>query len=300
MSASATRVLVPATALLLVGCPPPPERPTEPVTVPVSTAKTAAPTPAATAGDCPAGMIWFAATTSPMGAPATDDDALPEDLPQHPVTVASFCMAMRETTVAEYSACYRAGNCTAARPTSSPECNMGVSGKEDHPINCVNFDQAATYCEAMGGRLPSEEEWERAARGATTRKYPWGSTAPTTADMNACDEECMKLALKIDMMFETSDGFAMTAPVGSFPKGNTPEGLADMAGNVAEWTSGRDCPYGEKTCTAEKRIVRGGGWNTGFRESFTTWGRFAGARDPGEISSGVGFRCAMTPPPMKP
>ena len=105
----------------------------------------------------------------------------------------------------------------------------------------------------------------------------------------------MLLALKIDFMFETSDGFATTAPVGSFPAGRTPEGLLDMAGNVAEWTQGRDCPYAEKTCTTDRRISRGGGWNSGMRAAVTTWGRSLGGRDPAEVSSGLGFRCAKSP-----
>jgi len=288
--------LLPAALLGLAGCPPPSQGgPMEPVIVPTGAATGAALAPEAPRGTCPAGMVWFAAGTFKMGTTDADEDAMPDDMPQHPVKVAAFCMATLETSVAEYESCVRAGKCTAAQPPNYPECNMGASGRQDHPINCVDFAQATAYCEAQGGRLPTEEEWEYAARGTTGRKYPWGQAPPDTKRLNACDEKCMLLGLKIDVMFETSDGFATTAPVGSFPKGATPEGLLDMAGNVAEWTSGKGCPYTEQTCADDKRIVRGGAWDMGMRATVTTWGRSAGARDPSEVSSGVGFRCARTP-----
>lgn len=289
------RLFIAAAVLLLASCNPPPRSAADDVQVPAQTGQGAAPTPEAPA-TCPAGMVFFPAATFRMGATDADDDAMPDDMPQHTATVAAFCMAVTETTVAEYEVCVQAERCAPAEGASQhAHCNTGVRGRSEHPINCVDFAQATAYCEAQGARLPTEEEWEHAARGAAGRKYPWGSAAPDTTRLNACDDECVGLSLKIDVMFETSDGWATTAPTGSFPRGATPEGLQDMAGNVAEWTSSRDCPYPERSCTEEKRIVRGGGWDTGMRASVSGWGRTYGGHEPSARLSGLGFRCAKTP-----
>lgn len=129
--------------------------------------------------------MLFPAATFKMGASEAEDDAMPEDKPEHAVTVAAFCMARTEMTVAEYDACVAAGRCTAAGALHNPHCNTGMSGRSNHPINCVDLAQATAYCEAQGARLPTEEEWEYAARGAEGRRYPWGSAAPDTTRLNA-------------------------------------------------------------------------------------------------------------------
>lgn len=296
VSFPANRLAIPAALLLLVSCNPPARSAADEVKVPAQSEKGGAAAPAVSAGACPAGMVLFPAATFKMGATEKDDDAMPGEMPEHPATVAAFCMAKTETTVAEYEACVNAGSCTAARVTNNPHCNSGLSGRANHPVNCLDLAQATAYCAAQGARLPSEEEWEYAARGAAGRKYPWGSAPPDTTRLNACDKGCIDLALKIDIMFESADGWATTAPVGSFPKGATPEGLQDMAGNVAEWTSSRDCPYPEKSCAEEKRIVRGGGWDTGTLASVSGSGRTFAGHDPSERVSGVGFRCVRGSP----
>lgn len=289
------RMIIPAAVLLVASCNPHPRSAADEGKVPAQTEQGAAPTSKASPGTCPTGMVLLPAATFKMGSTEADDDTMPDDMPQHAVTVAAFCMAKTETTVAQYDACVNAGSCTAAGAINNPQCNTGVNGRSNHPINCVDFAQATAYCAAQGARLPTEEEWEYAARGVAGRKYPWGSAAPDTTRLNACDEGCILLGLKIDIMFETADGWATTAPTGSFPKGDTPEGLQDMAGNVAEWTSGRDCSYSERSCAEEKRIVRGGGWDTGMRASVTGAGRTYGGREPSLRLSGLGFRCAKTP-----
>lgn len=286
------RLTVPAAVLLLASCNPPPRTAVDDVKVPVSTEQGAPSKPEAPPAGCPSGMVLLPAGTFKMGMTEADDDTMPGDTPEHAVTVAAFCMAVTETTVGQYEECVQSGRCTAAGAIGNPHCNAGLKDRSDHPINCVDFAQAEAYCAAHDARLPTEEEWEYAARGTAGRKYPWGSAAPDTSKLNVCDEGCVALALKIDFMFETSDGFTTTAPVGSFPKGATPEGLQDMAGNVAEWTTGKDCPYTETSCSAKERIVRGGGWNSGMRGSVTGAGRTFGARDPSSQLSGIGFRCA--------
>lgn len=292
------RLILPAAVLLLASCDPPLRSAADEVKAPVQPVQTrrdAAPTPAAPAGTCPAGMVWLPAATFKMGTTEADEEAMPDDMPQHPATVAAFCMAKTETTVAQYEACVAAGSCTAAGAVNYPHCNTGANGRSNHPINCVDFEQATAYCQAEGARLPTEEEWEYAARGVAGRKYPWGWAAPDTTRLNACDQDCTRLNVKIDFLYDASDGWMTTAPVGSFPKGATPEGLLDMAGNVAEWTSSRDCPYPHKSCAEEKRITRGGAWDSGMRASVSGSGRTYAGREPSTRSGALGFRCARTP-----
>src|SRR5574338_706593 len=98
--------------------------------------------------------------------------------------------------------------------------NWGVAGKEKHPINGVNWYQAKKYCEWKGKRLPTEAEWELAARGDDGRMFPWGNDTPT------CNH-----------VVSDSCGTSGTGPVGSKPLGDSPYGLHDMGGNVLEWCS---------------------------------------------------------------
>ncbi len=161
------------------------------------------------------------------------------EAPQHLVTVPPFVMGKTEVTVAAYQACVTAGSCTAAAG-ESPLCNVVGSGVDDHPVNCVTRDQAAAYCAYAGGRLCSEAEWEKAARGGceksltpcleTVRTYPWGEAAPT------CD-----LAVMNDPATDTGCGSGTTMPVGSKPQGRSPYGALDMAGNVLDWVA--DCAH---------------------------------------------------------
>jgi formylglycine-generating enzyme required for sulfatase activity len=138
-------------------------------------------------------------------------------------------------TVAAYRLCVRASAC--APPIKHEGCNWEQRGRDDHPINCVDWAQANAYCAWMGKRLPTEEEWEYAARGREGRRYPWGDEAPGPTRVNVCDKECRRMAERgrgqlPPIMFEASDGWGSTAPVGSYPAGNSPFGVADMAGNI--------------------------------------------------------------------
>jgi formylglycine-generating enzyme required for sulfatase activity len=176
--------------------------------------------------------------------------------------------------------------------------------RPDHPINCVDWKQADTYCRWARKRLPTEAEWEYAARGTDGRVYPWGNELPTEQRLNACGPECVAMAKRVlnqdwtqVQMYRTSDGWETTAPVGSFPSGASPFGALDMAGNVWEWTADwygdyskaqETNPHGAKTGTF--RVVRGGGW-TNFGAGLV------GAADRvGLVASNrfynVGFRCA--------
>ncbi|MCC6643109.1 MAG: SUMF1/EgtB/PvdO family nonheme iron enzyme [Deltaproteobacteria bacterium] len=200
--------------------------------------------------------------------------------------VQPFCMDKTEVTVAAYDACVKAGKCTEAGTEQSglsamtgESCNRGVAGKENHPINCVDWSQAKAYCEAVGARLPTEEEWEWAARGGErASKYPWGSAAPGP-------QVCW-------------GNKKTTCAVGSFPAGDDPWGVHDLAGNVAEWTS-NVFKEGEKTVVGSGgRVVRGGSYSAGSMDvAPARWLEASSSRgeDPKDKLWTVGFRCVTAP-----
>jgi formylglycine-generating enzyme required for sulfatase activity len=240
-------------------------------------------------------------------------DAGENEKPSHNVTLSGFCMDLYETTAREYKACSDVGKCrrpsnevewpkiTAAdRKLYAPLCTFGKEGLEDHPINCVSFAMAETYCKAQGKRLPTESEWEYATRGPDGRVYPWGDEAPTEKHLNACGSECVAWGKKngapFAALYPGDDGFATTAPVGKFEAGKSRFGPYDVAGNVWEWVADWYAPYTAEPKTnpkgpdtGDKKVIRGGAWNG----SYTSWLRpsFRYAQDPNALSYGIGFRC---------
>jgi formylglycine-generating enzyme required for sulfatase activity/transposase-like protein len=213
------------------------------------------------ASSCPEGTVLLDAARSGDVALARQEGlAWARD-----VTRAPLCMAKHEVTVRQYEQCRSDGACDSAERAPqlpdapmSPElrkqaqsvlaeqCNLGQAGRDDHPINCVTFSRAEQFCAWSGGRLPSAREWEHAARGTGQRAFPWGDAAPSAAELNACGSECQTWYARSGLtsvfdgtMYAADDGYAGTAPVGSFPAGASPEGILDLLGNVAEWTSER-------------------------------------------------------------
>ena len=227
-------------------------------------------------------MVLVPAGTFRMGSSEGVGDA--DEHPAHKVTLSVYCIDKIEVTVKAYAACVTAKGCSAAPLTVnwsglsaapgelySRFCNR--DDRPDHPINCVDWNQAKAYCAWAGKRLPSEAEWEYAARGKHGLAYPWGNDAPKAKRLNACGTECVAMAKRVlnrewATMYDASDSWETTAPVGSFPAGVSPFGALDMGGNVWEWTadwygaySGEAAtnPPGAKTGTA--RVIRGGGWD---------------------------------------
>lgn len=137
------------------------------------------------------------------------------------IELPTFLIDRTEVTVGQYSACVEAGACSA--PNTRNDCNFGASGRRDHPVNCVDWEQARAYCAWAGKRLPTEAEWEKAARGVDGRRYPWGDEGPTPTRAN---------------LSGAHDGFSATSPVGRFLAGASPFGALDMLGNVSEWLDG--------------------------------------------------------------
>jgi formylglycine-generating enzyme required for sulfatase activity len=216
-------------------------------------------------------MVNIPAGEFQMGA----DDMGPSEKPVHHVHVDPFTMDAKEVTVGQYAACVSAGACSAAK-TGLP-CNAGQKERTEHPINCVDFNRATAYCQWAGKRLPTEEEWEYAARGTDGRKYPWGNEPPAN---RAC--------------WDHAQG---TCPVGSYPKGDSPFGVHDMIGNVAEWTSSFFSAGYSATPDKTKRVIRGGAFFVAETidgkldtSSARASGRWMGA--PVRADFTLGIRCA--------
>ncbi len=145
-------------------------------------------------------------------------------VPGGSIAIAPFCMDENEVTAGEYAACLQNGTCSAPNAGCT---NVGVAGRENHPANCVDWNQAKAFCVAAGKRLPTEAEWEWAARGGPlARKLPWGDADPSAAD--APERLC----------WSGKAPAPSTCPVGSFRAGDTVDGLHDMAGNVWELVDG--------------------------------------------------------------
>jgi formylglycine-generating enzyme required for sulfatase activity len=239
---------------------------------------------------CPRGMVYVPSGKAMIGSP--DDVGDPDEHPMHEVELAAYCIDGTEVTVGEYMECVTSGHCSGpALTVSSPDylasdvkryseyCNGNE--RPEYPMNCVDWYQATTYCTWVDRRLPTEAEWEYAARGPERRTYPWGSEPPNPTLLNSNGD---------------ADGFKMTSPVGSYPAGVSPFGALDMAGNVWEWTSDLYGPYPNarvttlRGATGTTRSLRGGGWMNinpdVARAAFRNWG------DPYDRIPTLGFRCA--------
>ncbi len=267
---------------------------------------------------CPKGAVHIAGGDFFMGTNDGDDAA---QKPAHPVKLSPYCIDKYEVTVARYVECSKSGKCLRANKTNETNPPLtpaehaaydGVCTANDphedskHPINCVDWDQAQRFCNEHGGRLPTEAEWELAARGHDGRTYPWGDDPPGPTTGNACGSECMAWAKKNGVarefdhaMYDADDGWATTAPVGSFPAGKSSFGVEDMLGNVSEWTSDFYAPYTKDVrttvsdptgpATGTERVIRGGAWNAIYPEWAKPTLRFHQPQM--NRSHGTGFRC---------
>jgi formylglycine-generating enzyme required for sulfatase activity len=152
--------------------------------------------------------------------------------PAHPVVLDGFWLDRTEVTNAQYRHCVEAGACSPPKRSSSDtqDAYYGDGAYEDYPVVHVTWNQADAYCQWAGGRLPTEAEWEYAARGPEGQRYPWGKEYDG-ARLNSCDVNC-----GYEWAEEAfDDGHGDTAPVGSYPDGASWCGALDMAGNVWEW-----------------------------------------------------------------
>jgi formylglycine-generating enzyme required for sulfatase activity len=244
----------------------------------------------------PSTMVSIAGATFSMGQPASTPGPYGQawkenELTAHNVTLSAYLLDRDEVTVEAYADFLsHAGGAVHHHPLQPIDRNGGTytprAGTEHHPISYVSYYDAATYCAWAGKRLPTEAEWEFAARGPAGSEYPWGSEEPTCAHANFFTQNVSCKSTPVD--------------VGSHsPLGDTPTGLHDMGGNVAEWVSDfyDRYPTGALTnptgpASGTYRVIRGGGVldpNVAMRGE----ARFAGRPDTRSLS--VGFRCAVTP-----
>ncbi len=213
-------------------------------------------------------------------------DWFTDEKPRSEVCLDAFWIGQTEVTNAQYQACVQAGAC-------SPLKDRRYAGNADHPVVSVDWFQARDYAAWVGGALPSEGQWEYAARGPQGLQYPWGEEFDDNR-LNYCDANCAN-----DWRHAAyDDGYAQTAPVGSFPAGASWVGALDLSGNVWEWTSTlyREYPYRagdgreDPTSAGWGRVLRGGSWNDGrfnARAADRLW------LQPSTEDSHYGFRIVM-------
>ncbi|MFO0724898.1 MAG: SUMF1/EgtB/PvdO family nonheme iron enzyme [Myxococcota bacterium] len=213
-----------------------------------------------------------------------DNNGEPDEYPERSVSVSAFRIDRTEVTNRAYKACVNARACDPG-----PFLDDEVLGADDHPVVGVTWLDADRFCRWLGRALPTEAQWEAAARGPEFRKWPWsGGFDPKKANTSS-----------------DQDAFKLTAPVGSFPDGSSPFGLLDMAGNVAEWVADYYDPVFHRRegvkdvasvdpvgpTSGRERVVRGGSYREGAHLLRVSSRR---AQLPTESDNTIGFRCALS------
>ncbi len=236
--------------------------------------------------------VWIPPGAFQMGCVPADSECEPREIPRHPVTLANgFWLGRTEVTVTAYR---RFAAATGRTMPSPPDFNRGWRD-DTHPMVKVSWHDAKAYCAWTGGRLPTEAEWEYAARAGRETKYPWGNTMSRDRANYGADECCGGKA-------EGRDRWENTSPVGSFPPNDF--GLHDVSGNVWEW-----CEDGYRADAYEaplpspspadaaqlQRVLRGGSWSCD--PWLTRLSYRLGADADSDSNYGGGFRCAMEPAP---
>jgi len=261
-------------------------------------------------------LVYVPAGDFLMGSAYDDPEALPGEMPRHLVFLDAYWMDKTEVTNAMFERfvaatghktdAERYGSASVyircrwdrvfrARWRSPEGLGSDIGSRMDHPVVQVSWNDANAYCRWAGRRLPTEAEWEKAARGTDVRTYPWGEGPPAGELVNFADVNlgCSWADLTQD------DGYERTAPVGTYPAGVSPYRALDMAGNVWEWVadwydvgyygrSPRENPQGSTWSLV--RVVRGGSWSSGFPGFLRSASRFTGPS--GYRSGDLGFRCA--------
>jgi formylglycine-generating enzyme required for sulfatase activity len=212
--------------------------------------------------------------------------------PVHTVTLDGFWMDQTEVTNGQYAQCVVAGVCDPPRASASytRDSYYGNSAYDDYPVILVSWYSARAYCEWAGGRLPTEAEWEYAARGPEGRTFPWGDAFDGTR-LNYCDANC-----GFDWADQAvDDGYADTAPVGSYPGGASWAGVLDLAGNVWEWVADWYADYPSEQqenptgpASGHYRVARGGSW---YVDRVYTRCTFRHRDGPDVSHNVIGFRC---------
>jgi formylglycine-generating enzyme required for sulfatase activity len=240
---------------------------------------------------------WLGEITDPKGVtmrlvPAGEftigsDDYSDDEKPAHTVYLDDFYVDIYEVTNALYKTCVDAGACTLPGSTRSSTRTdyYGNPAFNNYPVIYVDWNQAKTYCEWRFARLPTEAEWEKAARSADGRTYPWGNNAPDKTLLNY------------------NNNIGDTSAVGSYLGGRSPYGMYDMSGNVWEWvadwysetyygTLGENAFDPQGPASGSVRVLRGGAW---YYSNVNTRSAYRSRYVPGDRLNGFGFRCALSP-----
>lgn len=231
-----------------------------------------APPPSAAAAE----MVEIPGGTFTMG----DRNGEPDEYPERQITVSTFHLDRTEVTNAAYRLCVAAKACESTQYLVDAEL-----GRDDRPVVGVTWDDARSFCKWVGKRLPTEAEWEYAAKGSDLRKWPWeGPFKATAANSKSPDDHQER-----------------TAPVGSFPEGQSPFGALDMAGNAAEWVADYFDPTFYRSSKVDRdppgpdsgreRVVRGGSYLSTSHQMRVS---ARAAKLPTETDDTVGFRCARS------
>lgn len=210
-----------------------------------------------------------------------------DERPQRWIDLGAFAIDRFAVSVAQYRRCMQASACSP--PDHEKLCNLDVPERESHPINCVSWDQATAYCRWAGKRLPTEAEWEKAARGTDGRVFPWGNQEPhcNLANFALGNERYCR---------------SQTVPVSDYAHAASPYGAVQMSGNVFQWVSDwHDREYyavsPERNPTGplvgKHRVVRGGSW---FSPAVDLRVTMRGLLPSAVRLNYVGFRCAKNVP----
>lgn len=261
-----------------------------------------------TEGTAGCGVVEVAGGTFTLGDTDTSGGSVNGTPAQVGVRVSAFAIDRTEVTVARFTAFWSAGHPAPSGPVVYPsgsiaaegsvvapnttgQCNWTVTGRGAHPINCVTHATAQAFCVWDGGRLPTEAEWEYAARRTSGAPFPW-----RTNDSPG-DRACWSGG--------TVGGRVSTCPVGTFTTGSTPDGIADMSGNVYEWTADWHRPYTDTGCWGGTHLsnplcntpsgnhpFRGGSWDSNNPAQLRSMTRIPISVSFADRS--IGFRCVRS------
>lgn len=267
----------------------------------------------------PADMAMVPAGDFLMGSPS--GDGFSDERPRRSVLLQTFHIDRYEVTNAQYEQFVKAtGHAVPTNP--NPSVTLWIDGRpfpgsDAHPVVNVSWHDAVAYCAWEGKRLPSEAEWEKAARGTDARIYPWGNEWSVQKANSASYWAGRMIEFKDTIEWKAFwmdgdgariskerglKGEVLTLPVGSLPEGASPYGLFDMAGNASEWVQDWFEPYYYLRAPRDNprgpdgkllKVVRGGSWLKSV-SSLRTTDRDYGLPD--EHQSGTGFRCAKDAP----
>lgn len=235
------------------------------------------------------GELVMGAQSTDSSAPAYDPDAESDESPPHTVALSHFYLDVAQVTTQAFEDCVRAGGCRAedVHPGGG-YYNYGLPDRQAHPINGVTWRGAADFCAWAGGRLPTEAEWEFAARGPQGTRFSWGDEIPDCADLHRAvlHEGC------------PTDGTRVTGASPIF----SASGVSELSGGVWEWVADwyADDWYGRSAAAdpvgpaeGTRRVQRGGSWQS--EDYHELRGAYRASLEPETAYADVGFRCARTP-----